>query len=386
MADAAAVLCGEWRRMVAWWFATFCLVLIAPAIAAPARAGDGEYQVIGDDLEYMTEPTHSAYSTGCLKRGDRIMAKKTQPGWIQVQTPPDHFHWINAAEVEEQPDGTCIVIKRQASIRFAAESARLPGPIVRTVRKGTVVRPIDHPDLKVEASGKTQTWLAIEATDDSTRYVATDKLEPIGLASSPPRPERSEQLAVYLPSDDDNVPPEVKAELASIAAMNRSIQAASVETWNLDPIRGRYESLLRQFDANPAVRRAIEPRLDLVRRDMELVRSLQAVARLLKAGDDRDAAIARTQRSVALARSGSDRGYDAQGLLQPSSRRSQGQKVLALVGPEGRTTSYLAIPPGVSVGRYLAHRVGVRGVVHFDEGLGARLISVRDLELIEPRR
>ncbi len=380
--------------MVAWRFATLCLILIVPTIAAAARVdqSNDEYQVIRSDLELMIEPTHSAYSTGRLKRGDHVVMIGMQPGWVQVKTPSSEFHWINAGDVEERSDGTCVVSKRQVEIRFAAESARLPGPPVRLIRKGTVVRPIDHPDLIVLVGGKSQTWRAIEATNDDVRYLEADGLEtikpqPPPVATGADIANRPERRARYEPATDDaNLPPEVNAELVSIDAMGRSIRAASVETWNLDPVRGRYDSLLRQFGTNPKVLATVEPKLDQVRREMELAKSAQAFAQLLKAGDQRDAAIAHTQQTVALAQSSSDRGYDAQGLLQPSSRRYQGKKVLALVGPEGRTTSYLEVPPGIPINQYLTQKVGVRGVVHFDEGLGARLISVRDLELIVPKR
>ena len=192
---------------------------------------------------------------------------------------------------------------------------------------------------------------------------------------------------MYQPeADDPDLPPEVNAALTSIAAMTRALQAGPIETWNLDPVRGRYEALLRQFETNPQVRAVVQSRLDQLRRETDLAEAARRFANLLRAGEQRDAEIAHLQRAVTLARSRSERGYDAVGLLQPSSRRYQGQKVLALIGAEGRPVSYLSIPPGVPVNQYLAHKVGVRGIVHFDEDLRARLISVRDLELIEPSR
>ena len=376
--------------MVAWRIATLGLILVASAIATPARAGGDAAQVVVDDLELMTEPNHSAYSTATLGRGDRVVILGTKAGWAMVQSPAENFHWINVADVATQPDGTCVVRRRQTSVRYASASARLPGPPCRTISKGTVVHRIDHPDLMVPGGDSPQVWQAIEATDDAVRYVPLETLENDKLARVDPQPttaDRPERTVTYEPeADNPDLPPAVNAELASIAAMTRTIQSAPLETWNLDPVRGRYDSLLRQFGAEPGVKQAVQPRLDQIHRELELVESARKFARLLGEGEARDAEIARLQKSVTLARSRSERAYDAVGLLQPSSRRSDGQKVLALIGAEGRPISYLTIPPGVPVNQYLARKVGVRGIVHFDEGLGARLISVRDLELIEPRR
>ena len=135
--------------MVAWRIATLWLILVALALGAAPRAGDDAYQVIIDDLELMIEPTDSAYSTATFGRGDRVVVRATQPGWARVAAPVHNFHWINAADVAVQPDGSCVVTRRQATIRYASATARLPGPPVRTVALGAVVRLIDHPDLKV---------------------------------------------------------------------------------------------------------------------------------------------------------------------------------------------------------------------------------------------
>lgn len=80
------------------------------------------------------------------------------------------------------------------------------------------------------------------------------------------------------------------------------------------------------------------------------------------------------------------RGYDLEGYIQPSSRRSDGHKLFALIGGEGKTIAYLDIPPGLDPDPYLSQRVGVRGQSRFNKDLGTRLITVRDLEALESRR
>ena len=100
----------------------------------------------------------------------------------------------------------------------------------------------------------------------------------------------------------------------------------------------------------------------------------------------RDQEVAQSRRELADARTQVDRGYDARGLLQASSRQVEGQAVHALIGPKGVPIAYLSIPPGIPASRLLARRVGVRGEVHFNESLGARLITVRDLDALDQPR
>ncbi len=370
-------------RIATLWLACYTSTLVVPP---SSRADDGEFQVVVDELELMTEPEDSAYSTATLRREDRVVVLSKRRGWAAIRPPADAFDWVDASEVRDQPDGSCVISADRSTIRFAAESARMPGPPCSTLARGAVVHLVDHPELKVGRGEDARVWRAIDPRPGEVRYVRVD-----GLAASNSHqavvPRRTERQVSYRPEPSEaDLPAEVAAELASINAMTRSVKAGPVESWNLDPVRGRYESLLRQFADNPDVKAAVQPRLDQTVRDIELAKTVRRLAQLLQDSEERDAKVEQLQRSLASARIQSDRNYDAQGLLQASSRRYQGQRVHALIGPEGRAIGYLTIPPGIPINQFLARKVGVRGIVRFDEGLGARLISVRDLEVIEKTR
>jgi hypothetical protein len=92
------------------------------------------------------------------------------------------------------------------------------------------------------------------------------------------------------------------------------------------------------------------------------------------------------KQKLAASRTQTERGYDAKGMLQASSRKVDGQKVHALIGPQGLPIAYLTIPPGIPANRLLARKVGVRGEVHFNESLGNRLITVKDLDPLDKPR
>ncbi len=90
-------------------------------------------------------------------------------------------------------------------------------------------------------------------------------------------------------------------------------------------------------------------------------------------------------RTAAAMRSRS-RAYQAVGFMQPSAQKVDGRKLFVLIGKKGATVAFLDIPPGLDPRPALARRVGVRGVAHYNEELHSRLITVRDLEPIEPNR
>ena len=78
--------------------------------------------------------------------------------------------------------------------------------------------------------------------------------------------------------------------------------------------------------------------------------------------------------------------FSAVGYMQARPRKSTAASSIVLIGKDGSTLAYLDIPPGLDIEPLVAHRVGVRGDPHFNEELGSRLITVRDLETIESRR
>jgi hypothetical protein len=64
----------------------------------------------------------------------------------------------------------------------------------------------------------------------------------------------------------------------------------------------------------------------------------------------------------------------------------EGRKLYALIGSDGSTIAFLDIPPGLDPSPLQSRRVGVLGATHYDQDLGTRLITVRDIEAIESRR
>ena len=165
-------------------------------------------------------------------------------------------------------------------------------------------------------------------------------------------------------------------------------QGASTRTWRaIAPLEGEVRYVRRdgvRLDPSPTAKVA-DPQVRAVQRDPAddpLARFEQALRRSRAI----DSGVEEARRSLSVARTSTERGYDARGLLQASARKVDGQKVYALIGPEGTPVAYLAIPAGVPAARLLTRKVGVRGEVRFNESLGARLITVRDLDTLDKPR
>jgi hypothetical protein len=306
--------------MVASWLAALWLGLIAPASVPEAREDGGE--VVVDVLEVLVEPDDSGYSSGELRRGDRVsVVGRGRPGWLAIAPPEDSFDWVDASSIRAGADGRGRVVADQAAVRTGADGARMPGPPRPALAKGASVRLLDRPALTLGTGSKARSWLAIEPLEGEVRYVRLKgvRLDPVATSKS----------------DDPRVQP------TQIDRGGSGVEAGDAIS--------KFEEALRRS-------RAIDNKVE------------------------------ETRLKLNLARTSTERGYDARGMLQASSRKVDGQKVHALIGPEGRPIAYLVIPPGVPASRLLTRKVGVRGDVHFNESLGARLITVRDLDPLDKPR
>ncbi len=177
-------------------------------------------------------------------------------------------------------------------------------------------------------------------------------------------------------------PPEIVEEVKRIEAEHRAAVSGPVESWNLEPIRQRYEFLLKSVSSLDIVS-TLRSRIAIVARHEEISRSARTFASILEKSRRRDQQIAANRRRLADLEKPERRPYLAEGLIQASSRQVDGHRVFALIGPEGRPVAYLDIPPGLDARPVLSKRVGVRGTIHFDENFGAQLIAVRDIDALE---
>jgi hypothetical protein len=192
---------------------------------------------------------------------------------------------------------------------------------------------------------------------------------------------------VERPGDAQVVPAaegDVQAELAQTEAMHRAVVRGPIDTWWLEPVKARYQALLpRAGDSAAAV---IRERLATVARQETIARDALAFESVLQRSRQRDGRVALVRRRLASVKQPVPASFDAEGVMQPSARTIGGEKALALIGPDGFAVAYLRVPPGLDTRPLLTRRVGVRGEVHYDDRLHARVIAVSDVEALERPR
>ena len=164
------------------------------------------------------------------------------------------------------------------------------------------------------------------------------------------------------------------------------LRGQPIEQWRFETVRAGYQAVLKRSGDNPVVEEALRDRLARVTRHEQAARAARTIQTTLAASRRRDTQVAQMSQRLATADRARTRTYNAIGFVQPSSREVDGRKVHALIGSNGSTIAYLDIPPGIDITALGVRRVGVLGVTHFNQDLGARLITVRDLDAIESKR
>jgi hypothetical protein len=256
-----------------------------------------------------------------------------------------------------------------------------------------MVRLVDQNPLRIGSGPTATVWYAIVPPADVACYVRSEATRKI---DSSPAPATEIRASYEAPQEErppaarpvsDVLPPDIRAEIDSIESLAQSTRKSRpAGQWQFEPVRARYQALLQRAGNNSAVEDAIRARLADLARFEEASQAARQIDAILAASHERDQEVSALERRLAGAAQTHARAFNAIGFVQPSAQLVDGRKLYALIGKNGSTLAYLDVPPGLNVEPLLAHRVGVRGVPHYNEELGARLITVRDIETVGTKR
>lgn len=396
-----------------------------PGPPEATRDNNGFVEVTDSQLAIYVHPRVSSYLTGTVKQGDRLKVReRLAGGWLAIEPPAWAICWIDGSSLELGSDAVrsgshfrdpanssaiptrSWVAANRAVLRSGHSAAQMPGPPCGTLSKGTMVHLVDRPPIKVGKAKAASTWYAIVPPADVVRYYvrADGTRRGISLPTGP-----AERLAAYLPAQDDSatvrklspsqtqraaasehppeeLPAEIAAEIAKIDAMHGAILSDQpIEQWYFETIRARYQAILKRASTNASVEEAVRRRLERLTRHEQAAQAARTIDSILARSHGRDRQVAAERRRSNPARQ-SARAYSAEGLVKPSAQMVDGRRLYSLVGTEGQVVAYLDVPPGLDIEPLMTRRIGVRGASHYNEDLGMRLITVRDVELLETRR
>lgn len=347
--------------------------------------------VSADSVETFAEPDPAAFTLDRLDRGDVVRVVDIDPvsGWLTIEPPPSAFAWVEQSAVRPEGPGSARVSATRATVRAGVPGTKLPGPPRAVLKQGSLVRLIDRPPLEFDDGQHASHWLAIAPTPGDVRYVRREGMVWFHRPPSPPTAETRVSYDGPAPgkapaAGTGSVPVagEASEEMARIESEHRAVINGPVESWQLDPIRQRYQALLKNT-TDPSAAASVRERLELVERHAEIARSARTIQTILERSRRRDRDVELARQALARSQETARQPYAAEGLVQRSSRQVEGRRVFALIGAQGVPVAYLDIPPGFDTRRVMAKKVGIRGSVHYNESLGSRLIAVREMDPLE---
>ncbi len=357
------------------WIALIGTGVEPAGMGTPARS----FEVVVRRLEVFNEPDDQGFATTHLDRGEKVVVRKTLGGgWLAIAPPEGSFHWVDDTTVERLRDGRFYVKAATTRLRLGHEGSPRPGPLKTTMTEGAVLIAANQPLLSYTEGRRSKIWRAVVVDADEVRFIRSAGVLDPSRSDSPPEssPERKVSHVVAEPVE---LPPDLAGPLHRIEGDHRSIIVRPIEQWNLASVRKDYQTLQANH-TDSASRSVIDERLGEVERENGLAKAAADFEALIKKSRRRDALVTQIKERVRDIRDAEELAFDAEGLLQATSRQVDGEKVYSLLNDEGQVVTYLRVPPGIDTTNLTATQVGVRGKSRFNDTLRYRLLDVRDIE------
>ncbi len=322
------------------WFAALCLVLVGHCVA-PVQAQDRKFPyegVIDIDGEYVRSgPGPTFYPTDKLKRGEKVMVHRHDPGgWCMIAPPAGSFSWIRAEHVQKSGQDRGVLKANKVVVHVGSsinpdEFTTIQG----NLSKGDAVEILgeksfafeDGPKLMYKVSPVKREWRWIPRK----ALVATDSIRSEPFPAEPPvHQKKPGPVADHGELDPDafakpistgpmpigndhenrrgvkprpgeagtpgngNPPNGFRSRLDQIDQQFREMIQQEPSTWNLNDIAQQYRALDKEA-SQPAVSNTIALRLDAVARYEKIHHEYVEFLKLTSETKQRDAQLASLQ-------------------------------------------------------------------------------------------
>jgi hypothetical protein len=379
-------------RRVGFWVA---LMMGATASLALAQ-GVERVPVRADQVDISDRPDATSYTIARLIQGEEVTVIGEAPnGWLVIDPPPSVFLWIPEDSLDEGTGTTATVTERDAITRVGRPGSRRLGPESLVLPRDTVVTLNDRQPLIIGKGRSRQVWVAIEPPLGFRAYVRAQGIDrPIVKRASsqgsvtPAFDPTWERLAGDLvrtgsPLPESSADPLTRSQAMALQADHRAALSAPLTMWRLDRIRDGYRDLAGRT-SDPTLRDALNRRVRLIQLQEESSAAARRFADQAQRSKGEDLRLLRSlggaDETPGRLSGTAHEPYDATGMLMPSSKLVDGDRVYALIGTDGFPAAYLKLAPGIGGARFSGAQVGVRGPRRYDGTLRADVIDVNDLE------
>ncbi len=422
---------------------SFLLVLTMAALAAHVHAASNvktpyETSVEVDETFVRSGASTRYYPTSKLRRGDKVIVHRHDPGgWCMIAPPPGSFSWVPAKYVEKSDADRGTITTDRVAVRVGSFESDIREVFQRTLARGDEIRIIGQKMLAPESGhGPTELWFRIEPPRGEWRWVmgqavappppvdrnssgdpfASQEYSKRAPRSSPPSRNRAEESAqAPLPNAagreylDDSQTAEapvvanrplvrkqgkgtqkqarrrqeaILEELDRLDARFRSILDQPPVEWDFSQLEADYEALHGQTD-NDNIRQMIAARLNRIARCGKIRADEEGIARVQAETAQRDAELAEIQRRQEAQLAGLRQPrYDGVGIVKRSALTRRGAPRYALLNESGRVLAYLVPEPGVDLESWLGRAAGVTGSRVQNSELKSDLITVKRLTAV----
>lgn len=382
-------------------------------------------------------PGTTFYPTGKLRRGDKVVVHRHDPGdWHMIAPPAGSFSWVPAKYVNKTAADRGTVKTNKVAARVGSFESDIHEVWQRPLAEGDEIRILGEKMLTPEAgNGPAELWYRIEPPKGEWRWVRGQDLapaqqagagttagDPFVSAGEPPRRKRSTPPVAR--ADDDSPPFEapltdstnreytddstreaplanrplvrkegkpgktklpprkqdgILDELDRLDARFRSILDKPPLEWDFGQLEHDYQVLRGEAESSN-IQQMIDTRIDKIASYRKVRGEEEELTRIQNETARRDAELAEIQRrqEAQLASLRQPR-FDGAGIVQRSALTRHGSPRYALVATTGRVLAYLAPAPGVNLEAWIGRPAGVTGSRVPSPELRADLITVNRL-------
>jgi len=395
--------------------------------------------VISPQVEVRCGPGSRFYVTGHLKEQQTVTVHRhDHGGWYMIAPPPGSFSWINANHVKKVTDQRGIVevpdvdgVPARAMVRMGSQVSNDSSYFGRELRNGDEVQILGEQTLTTQR-GPVKMYKIVPPRQEF-RWMKGEFLVPQGqqnraeLAVNPYEvpPEHRKRVA-----EEKVVKAEASEKRKALAARRArdfqhldeidnqysQMMARPPMNWDLDTVESEYRALKSQADS--AVAKTIDQRLDVIKRRREILAHYQNFVRVAAETSKRDSELSAMQ---TLATQTSYENISSDGSVpiitteqiqspqfqvqgpqlppgspamptetNPIAPRLNGAGIirtmntvtgprLVLTAPNGRFLAHLEVGRGVDMKPWIGKQAGLIGHRAFEPSMGTDVIKVRQV-------